>query len=302
MPLNTRGGWGYLLLTNMLPNSNGTAGRGNGTYRLHAVATDAAGNTITLATRTITCTNATSTKPFGSIDTPAPGATIAGTWYANFGWALTPAPVSIATDASTIQVYVDGRRLGRPVYNLYRSDVATLFPGYANSGGAVGYYIMNTTQFSNGLHSIAWSVTDSAGRVEGIGSRLFNVSNGPAALKPASSVKAASVERRRRSRFAFRTGYDPASPLRRIPVRDGRSEIRLKQGYRLEIHTPDDIDRVCLPANGECGGLPAGSTFDAADGILYWQADPVFRGDFDFVFSGMEGSKTVRVRISDERG
>jgi hypothetical protein len=300
-PFNTRAGWGYLLLTNMLPNSNGNGGRGNGTYRLHAIAHDAAGNTSALGSRTITCTNATATKPFGAIDTPAPGASISGTWYPNFAWALTPAPASIPIDGSTLQVYVDGKRFGQPVYNVYRSDIATLFPAYANSSGAIGYYIINTTQLANGLHSIAWSVTDNAGRVDGIGSRLFTVSNAPAALKAASSVKASAAWRSRRSAFAFRTGYDPAAPLQRIGIRNGRSFIRLPQGQRLEIHTPDGVDRACLLQNGECGPLPAGSMFDPDDGVLYWQADPVFRGDFDFDFRGTDRSGTVRVRISGER-
>jgi hypothetical protein len=83
----------------------------------------------------------------------------------------------IPTDGSTIWVFVDGVSLGHPSYGHLRTDIATLFPGYANSNGAVGYYYLDTTKLSNGLHSIAWSVTDNLGRVEGIGSRLFWVNN-----------------------------------------------------------------------------------------------------------------------------
>jgi hypothetical protein len=67
--------------------------------------------------------------------------------------------------------------VGHPVYNLYRSDIATLFPGYANTSGAVGYFVLDTTTLSNGMHSIAWSVTDDQGRTDGIGSRFFWVQN-----------------------------------------------------------------------------------------------------------------------------
>ena len=81
------------------------------------------------------------------------------------------------TDGSTIWVYVDGVPLGNPVYNNYRVDIATLFPGYANSGGAVGYFVLDTTTLTNGIHTIAWSVTDDLGRTQGIGSRYFWVSN-----------------------------------------------------------------------------------------------------------------------------
>jgi hypothetical protein len=66
---------------------------------------------------------------------------------------------------------------GNPVYNQFRSDIAGLFPGYKNTAGAVGYFQLDTTKLSDGLHNIAWSVTDSLGRTEGIGSRLFRVRN-----------------------------------------------------------------------------------------------------------------------------
>ena len=170
-PEATRAGWGHLLLTNMLPNG------GNGTFQLHVRAVDGDGNQTLLGSRTITCSNATATKPFGTIDTPAQGGTVSGSAYVVFGWALTPQPASIPADGSTIWVFVDGVPWGHPVYGQYRSDIATLFPGYANSGGAVGYFILDTTVLSNGLHTISWSVTDNLGRTEGLGSRYFRVQN-----------------------------------------------------------------------------------------------------------------------------
>ena len=66
------------------------------------------------------------------------------------------------------------------IYNLYRADIATLFPGLANSVGPVGYRAIDTTKYANGVHTIAWVVTDSAGQAEGIGSRYFNIQNGNA--------------------------------------------------------------------------------------------------------------------------
>jgi hypothetical protein len=160
-----------MLLTNMLP------GQGNGTFTLHAWAVDAEGHETLLGSKTITCANTAAAKPFGAIDTPAQGATVSGAAYAHYGWALTPQPASIPTNGSTIWVYVDGVPVGHPTYNLYRADIAGLFPGYANSGGAVGHYVIDTTKLANGLHTIAWSVTDSQGRTEGIGSRYFWVFN-----------------------------------------------------------------------------------------------------------------------------
>jgi ELWxxDGT repeat protein len=170
-PLTHRAGWGYMLLTNMLP------GQGNGPFTLYAYAYDGEAHVTLLGSKAIACANAMATKPFGTIDTPGQGETISGTSYRVYGWALTPLPAAISTDGSTIQVYVDDAPLGHPVYNQYRVDIATLFPGYANSDGAVGYYDLDTTTLTNGMHTIAWSVTDDQGRADGIGSRYFWVQN-----------------------------------------------------------------------------------------------------------------------------
>ena len=189
-PFKERAGWGYLLLTNMLPDA------GNGTYRLHAYADDGNGNSTLLGSRTISCANATATRPFGAIDTPEQGATVSGV-YVNFGWALTPQPKSIPSDGSTITVFVDGVAIGHPVYGQFRSDVAALFPGYANSDGAVGALQIDTTLLANGVHTIAWVVTDSAGVSEGIGSRYFTVQNGTAVRQPHWRARAATAFDRR---------------------------------------------------------------------------------------------------------
>ena len=175
-PFNYRAGWGYLMLTTGLPNNGGSPGPGNGTYKLHAIAHNKAGVAVDLGTRAITVDNAHATKPFGTIDTPGQGATVSGT-VINFGWALTQQPYVIPTDGSTIWVTVDGQVLGHPVYNQYRSDIATGFPGLANSNGAVGYFVLDTTTLTNGVHNIGWLVYDNAGRGDGVGSRFFTVLN-----------------------------------------------------------------------------------------------------------------------------
>jgi hypothetical protein len=102
---------------------------------------------------------------------------VSGSAYVNFGWALTPQPNIIPIDGSTIWVFIDNLPVGHPVYNNYRSDIGTLFPNYQNSQGAVGYYYIDTTKLTNGLHTISWLATDSAGNKQGLGSRFFNVQN-----------------------------------------------------------------------------------------------------------------------------
>jgi hypothetical protein len=170
-PLNERAGWGYLLLTNFLPNG------GNGTYTLAVHAEDYDGHTAPLGTRTITLTNATATAPLGAIDTPSQGGTVSGSAYVNFGWALTPQPKMIPIDGSTIQPFIDSLPVGGVTYNLPRADIQSLFPGFANTDGAVAYSVIDTTLLSNGVHTISWVVTDNEGAAAGIGSRYFTVAN-----------------------------------------------------------------------------------------------------------------------------
>jgi hypothetical protein len=177
LPLSYRGAWGYMLLTNMLPNVGTLAPAGGvGTFNLYAYVYDVEGHATVFPAHTITVDDTTATKPFGTIDTPGPGAIVSGT-ITNFGWVLTPKPATIPTNGSTIQLFIDGTQRGTAVYDAPRSDIAALFPGYNNTGGPVGAFTIDTTTLANGVHTIFWVVTDDQARTDGIGSRFFTVLN-----------------------------------------------------------------------------------------------------------------------------
>jgi hypothetical protein len=286
-PNNYNAGWGYMMFTNFLPNG------GNGTFTLHAVATDLEGNQVTLGTRTITCDNANAVKPFGAIDTPMQGDSASGTQFANYGWALTPLPNTIPIDGSTIGVWVDGVLIGNPVYNLYREDIATLFSGYNNSGGAVGYFNLDTTQFANGVHIIHWTVTDDAGNAEGIGSRYFRVLNtaanrtqGTAMTSPPNDFTVDTVEP-----VGVIRGYEKdAEPGNLCPDGSGNIIIMVRELERLELHLPFPALSADHPGYLVVGDrlmpLPVGSTVDAARGVFSWQTGPGFVGKYHLRFFG----------------
>jgi hypothetical protein len=337
-PMNSRGGWGYLMLTYGLPD------KGNGTVTLHAVAWDVDGHRADLGEKTITANNRNHTKPFGTIDTPGQGGTAYGSGYINFGWALTPPPASIPTDGSTIGIWVDGVFLGRPVYNQYRADIASSFPGYANKDGAVGYYYFNTTGYTNGPHQIGWSVKDSAGAEDGIGSRFFTIFNG-AAGGPSSSgevVRLASATPsgaggearpyRRLSELAgMRIGAQTPVYSRTGFVRDrilapaypdsvGKFDFAVDCAGRIEVHldglwtvSRNDGKRPAVSGPGaaryegylivgqELRPLPIGSTMDASTGVFYWQPGPGFNGRYEFVFVRKEAGLTPEKRLVNIR-
>jgi hypothetical protein len=276
-PQNDRAGWGYMLLTNFLPNG------GNGPFMLLAYATDSSGHETLLGGKAITCDNLNAVKPFGAIDTPGQGGTASGNSFINFGWALTPWPNFIPTDGSTIWVWVDSVPLGHPSYGHYRSDIATLFPGYQNSLGAVGYYIIDTTKLENTTHTIAWGVVDTAGNADGIGSRYFDVQNlGEGTVSAAAGIAAAAA----------------ASPEALLPEQTG-------EGLGLTTRSPKEIEieelgRVRLEWTGTPGTriigwgasedrrLPIGSTLDA-DGVFWWMPGPGFLGRHVLHFAATDG-------------
>ncbi len=309
-----KAGWGYMLLTNFLPNS------GNGTFVLHAIATDLVGNTTTLGTKTIYCDNAHAVKPFGAVDTPGQGGTASGSNFINWGWVLTPQPNYIPTDGSTINVYVDGVNIGHPTYNMYRSDIANLFPGYANSNGAIGYFYLNTTGYFNGVHTIQWTATDSAGNTDGIGSRYFNIDN---VIASGSSVQSAN------DIFSYKringTGLEISSfnliePQLKLNSRSAKAQWGAdpvlasdtgdihkfigKELEPVEIPLGDNISGVqgYLLVNNRLRDLPVGSTLDARTGKFYWSPGPGFLGTYSFVFEiknsdGQDYKKSVEITL-----
>ena len=309
-------GYGYLLLTNVLPNG------GNGVFNLHAYAVDADLVRTLLGSRTIVAADSTATAPFGAIDTPAQGETISGAAYVNFGWALTPQPKTIPFNGAAISVYIDGVGVGfLNAYNLARSDVSTLFPGLNNSAGPVGYRIIDTTALSDGLHTIAWVAGDDVPVFTGIGSRYFTVQNSawvpsdPPLLKaapPAFTTAEIALADRTTAVPPRIDGVDlgrkPAS-LASIPVDEtGARNVELAALQLLELALPP-ADPACaspyegyLVARDELRPLPIGSSLDAA-GTFYWQPGPAFHGTYQLLFvrTSCDGTRqrlpvTVRIR------
>ncbi|MCP4216162.1 MAG: BACON domain-containing protein, partial [bacterium] len=306
-PASYQAGWGYMLLSHFLPNG------GNGTYTLHAIATDTAGQQTTLGTKTFTCNNADAVKPFGAIDTPSQGGMASGSSFKNQGWVLTPMPGQMPTDGSTIDVYVDGVNLGHPAYNKNRPDIASLFPTYANKDGAGGTFVLDTTAYENGVYTIAWIAADNLGNSDGIGSRFFQVQNN-------GSVHNGSANSRR-------TSVREKETLSQLPL-DNRGPVSVSKGYngRQKRVRPGKSGMVTVESRecervvisffnestaGEAGkvnsrvrnisDLPIGSTLNADTGMFYWLPGPGFVGQYEFDFAISDGGKAMkrkRVKIN----
>jgi hypothetical protein len=296
-PMNYKAGWGYMMLTNFLPNG------GNGTFIIYAIAVDVEGNQETLGTKTITCDNANAVKPFGAIDTPTQGGTASGSSFINWGWVLTPQPNSIPTDGSTINVYVDGVNLGHPVYNIYRPDIAGLFPGLVNSDGAAGYFYLDTTAYENDVHTIQWTATDNAGNTDGIGSRYFtiqNTDNGSTQSKNTTqgTLLSNKINLSKQSEDYYepiyvKTGYKKfKKPQEIYPDVNGYLNVKVNELGRVEIHFSTPITNI--------SSLPIGSTLDNKQGIFYWGIGPGFYGDYEIEFFDMTSCSIKKLVIHVE--
>lgn len=303
-PRGYMSGWGYMLLTNFMPNN------GNGTFTLHAIATDTNGKSTDLGSKTIHIDNANAIKPFGAIDTPGQGGMASGEKFVNWGWVLTPQPKNIPTDGSTIKVFVDGVYLGNPTYNIYRSDIAGLFPGYANSDGAIGYFFLDTTGYENGLHTIYWTAKDNEGAGDGIGSRYFTILNSGSArtransgtlLKPYTGSPAARV-----SATDTMTSREK-KVLQAMKGHNSVKTIRSKAVDRVVIDvnglwpvSPDTLSKNTywgyLYVDGRLLALPVGSTLNSLEGMFYWTAGPGFMGHYHLVFARTEADGSITTR------
>ena len=306
-PLNYRGGWGYMLLTYGLPDQGMSA-----SYVLHAIATDKEGNCTDLGTKTIYCDNQNAVKPFGAIATPTQGGEASGAAYRNWGWALTPPPNMIPTDGSTMSVLVDGVSVGQQVYNLFRADIAALFPECLNANGAAAYYDLDTTAYVNGVHTIAWIATDNADNADGIGSRFFTIvntsgssvaaSSSQAVIHLASELEALPLES---SSLEAWVGFPEPKSGRRIRPDAGTGIIALtmEELSRLRLDLDPDSDAPAdycgyLQVGESLHPLPAGSTLQARSGLFYWQPGPGFLGDYNLVFINQKTGRRRMTRIT----
>ncbi len=374
LPFANRGGWGFLVLTSMLPNVPAAQPNGGqGTLSFFAIATDTSGKNTLLGRSAnpvvagyndgtqITMDNLAIGKPFGAIDTPGQGEMVRGT-IANFGWALTPDRNTNSGDTGALgdidirqpgasTVFIDSVPVGQITFDLCRGTVGnpvplaaycnddvssifghltpqstfaprtsnpTLFRNLDAGRGAIGAFVFNTTTLTNGLHTIAWGVTDSAGRGEGIGSRFFVVLNAgadPAVAARGQPAGRASDEAALRAAPALvvgdtssldqlprvigalraRTGFDIRTALSPFVADDQAIfRVRLPEFGRLELELGEPVDAGYLSANGTLRPLPVGSTL--RDGWFAWMPPPGYLGDYDLIF--VRGNERIDVTVT----
>ena len=299
-PVNTRGGWGFMVLTNTLPS------QGNGTFVFHIWAHDRDGRAVVIGTRTMTCANASSILPFGAIDTPTQGGVASGTAYNVFGWVLSRTNRADPPGGGTVIVQVDGVTVGSPGGWTARPDLTGLFPGFPGISTALAVFGLNTTSLTNGLHTIQWVAIDNMGRIEGIGSRFFTVSNGAGAVTAAGEASAQTALRAANleaiadapldsGAIVGRRGWDLAAPYHAFAAGgSGRVVVRSEEVNRVELQLgPAEHYSGHLRTSEGLKPLPIGSHLDTTTGVFTWAPGVGFVGAYDLVFVRWDGAVAV---------
>lgn len=301
----------------------------------------------------VTLDNDSLAKPFGTLDTPGQGATVSGTipsfgWVLtpDTNTVADATDVLMPIDGSTMTVYVDGAPVGTVTYNQCRGSVGNPVPvgvycndDVANIFGqptpqvtftqrasnptrfrnldagraAIGAFTFDTRSLNNGMHSIAWGVTDSAGRSEGIGSRNFfvlNTATDPSLASEAAVEALARAPAQSRgeagalpdviddvSPVVGRSGFSLRTPTTELTAdNNGERFVQIEQFGRLELQLGGGVEAGYLVANGTLRDLPPGSRLDAGTGEFTWAPSAAFLGTYHLEF--LRGGHRLPVTVS----
>jgi N-acetylmuramoyl-L-alanine amidase len=107
----------------------------------------------------------------GFIEFPGPPGLLYAGNMALRGWAVDWEGVN------TVTIYVDGAVAGVATYGLLRPEVTALFPGFPDSAAPGWTFNLDSTQYSNGVHSFQAIVTDDLGKTTLLGERSFVIAN-----------------------------------------------------------------------------------------------------------------------------
>ena len=172
------------------------------------------------------------------------------------------------------------------------------FPGLANSDGAVGFQIIDTTALTNGLHTISWIATDSEGQSEGLGSRFFRVLNNAGAgltmaatasvpVLDAAAVSTLPVDRRpvRSTCAAAGVRTQPGhNRARTAPAARLCGERKSIGSSSASVARAGEISTGFMRTGESLQPLPAGSRLNGQTGDFVWAPGAGFVGPYNLVF------------------
>ncbi|MEM7479961.1 MAG: hypothetical protein AAF481_02195 [Acidobacteriota bacterium] len=121
-------------------------------------------------------------QPFGSFGGRVDGGNGAAGVIGLFGWALDDDGIA------AVDIYVDGRIDGRAIYQRNRPGVEAAFPGFPDSAAAGFSYQLDTTRYTNGLHTVTPLAISATGQRTFLNPRVFDFNNSTHNLVPFGSI------------------------------------------------------------------------------------------------------------------
>ena len=109
--------------------------------------------------------------PFGSFGGLVTGGNAGGGVVGVHGWALDDDGVA------AVDIFVDGRIVGRATYNLERPGVSAGWPGFPDSDAPGFSFRLDTTRFLNGNHTVEAMVTSAVGETTMLNSEVIEFTN-----------------------------------------------------------------------------------------------------------------------------
>ena len=330
-PQSYRAGWGFMVLTNMLPDTgNGRATGGNGAFRLHAYAVDTEGRSSYLGAKSFRRTTPRRKNPSArSIRPHRAGRPPAVHLWSGAGRSHR-APRFRRTVRRSPCLSTVWHAATRPITSIVRTSLACS-PGTRTRTARSGTSTLDTTTLANGTHTISWVVTDNQGNTEGIGSRFFTVQNGTSsvtALTSTGTVDSSSMAVASNGAALGQTSEtvaevppdyslvevrkvasDDRTPELVFPEWSGEIRVRTRETEQVEVRLASQFDdgkatyEGYVVIGGRMRPLPVGASLDTSTGTFTWQPGPGFLGRYEFVFlrTGANGLKTripVHVRIA----
>ena len=132
--------------------------------------TDSAGQAVT-RTLAITVKPADKLAPFGVLEVPDVRATLNNT-ASGSGWALDNVGIV------KIEVLVDGQKASEAIYGLSRPDIGAVWgAAFPNSGHSGFSFVLDTTKFPTGEHTLSIRLLDAAGNATVVGTRTIIFQN-----------------------------------------------------------------------------------------------------------------------------
>ncbi|HST23743.1 MAG TPA: putative Ig domain-containing protein [Blastocatellia bacterium] len=143
--------------------------------------TDSAQQSVT-RTLAILIKPADKLAPFGNLETPDFRVTLNNTATGS-GWALDNVGVT------TVEIIVDGHKIGEAIYGLNRPDIGAIWGSFPNASRSGFSFAFDTTTLTNGEHTLSVRLLDAAGNATVVGTRPIVTQNSVLSITTSALIR-----------------------------------------------------------------------------------------------------------------